>query len=236
MRLLLGSGGLTTPARIDAWTVAVDEFLRGIDEVLFVPYAVADPEAALRRMSERGLDAGGRLVGIHEFSEPRSAIRDAAAIFVWGGNTFRLLDELYRRELIDPIRERVRSGVAYVGISAGANVACPTISTTNDMPIAWPPSRQALGLVPFQINPHFVPGPAHYVIDGALVPYGGETREDRLREYHELNDLPVLALREGAILRVIDDRIELCGTAGALLLRRGFPPRVLAAGIVELAP
>lgn len=235
MRLLLGSGGLTTPARIEAWSVAVEEFLRGIEEVIFLGYAVADPDGALQRMRERGLDADGRLIGIHTFSDPQAAIRDASAIFVSGGNTFRLLEALYRRELLDPIRERVLAGLPYLGISAGSNVACPTISTTNDMPIAWPPSRQALGLVPFQINPHFVPGPAHYQIDGALVPYGGETREDRLREYHEMNDLPILALREGAILRVVEDRIELCGTDGGLLLRRGLPPMSLAPGPVTLA-
>jgi dipeptidase E len=118
----------------------------------------------------------------------------------------------------------------YIGISAGTNVACPTIATTNDMPISWPRNPVALGLVPFQINPHFVPGTAHYEIDGAFVPYGGETREDRLREYHEENERTVLAMREGAILRVEGKKATLLGPKGGFLFRRGREAEPLEPG------
>jgi dipeptidase E len=230
MRLLLGSGGLTTDERRDAWTRELADFLPEGTRILFVPYAVHDHDAALARVRERGLDAGRALEGIHTLADPVRAAREADAIFVTGGNTFRLLARLEKESLLDPVRERVLAGMPYVGISAGTNVACPAISTTNDMPIVEPRSFRALGLVPFQINPHFVPGPAHYAIDGAMVPYGGETREDRLREYHEENDRDVLAMREGAILRVEGERAVLAGSAGAIVLRRGEEPVPLSPG------
>ena len=230
MRLLLGSGGLTTDERCDAWVRELSSFLAEGARILFVPYAVQDHDAAVARAIERGLNAGRELTGIHTLPDAAAAVREAEAIFVSGGNTFRLLASLQRHRLLDPIRERVLAGMPYLGISAGTNVACPTIATTNDMPIVWPRSWDALGLVPFQINPHFVPGPAHYAIDGAMVPYGGETREDRLREYHEENDRPVLAMREGAILRVEGSRATLSGLGGAILLRRGAEPRPFAPG------
>ena len=120
--------------------------------VLFVPYALADHDGYVRLMTERGLNAGYELDGIHRHADPVAAVHEAEAIFVGGGNTFRLLAALYRLGLLDPIRERVRGGLPYLGVSAGTNVACPTIRTTNDMPIVQPPSLDALGLVPFQVN------------------------------------------------------------------------------------
>jgi dipeptidase E len=230
MRLLLGSGGMTTAERIEAWRKELTSFLPETDRVLFVPYAIADHDRLLTLVQERGINAGKTFVGIHGLPDPREAVRGAKALFVSGGNTFRLLATLERHGLLDVIRERVRSGMPYMGVSAGTNVACPTIATTNDMPIMWPASSEALGLVPFQINPHFVPGTAHYRIDGELIPYGGETREDRLREFHEENERPVLALREGAMLRIEGTRAELRGPKGALLFRRGEDPRPFEPG------
>lgn len=230
MRLLLGSGGLTTDERVRAWREELDAFLGAIDRLLFVPYALADHDGCMARFVERGLAAGRALHGIHQVPDPRRAVGEARALFVGGGNTFRLLAEIYRHGLIEPVRERVHAGMPYVGISAGTNVACPTVATTNDMPIAWPPSDRAFDLVPFQINPHFVPGVAHYSIDDAFIPYGGETREDRLREYHEMNERPVLALREGAILRVEGAQATLRGPGGGILLRRGETAEILPPG------
>src|SRR5262245_33413286 len=229
MRLLLGSGGITTDERREAWVRELSTFVPPDTRLLFVPYAVHDHDACVARAIERGIHAGRTLVGIHTLPDPVRAVRDAEALFMSGGNTFRLLATLERKGLLGPIRERVLAGMPYAGISAGTNVACPTIANTNDMPIVWPKSSEALGLVPFQINPHFVPGTAHYEIDGVMAPYGGETREDRLREYHEENARPVLAMREGAVLRVEDGRATLSG-AVAILLRRGEEPRPFEPG------
>jgi dipeptidase E len=234
MRLLLGSGGIRTPERVALWAGLVREVLGRIRRVLFVPYALADHDGYIRMLRERGLDAGFELDGLHRQPDPVAAVRTAEAILVGGGNTFRLLATLYRLELLDPIRERARSGIPYLGISAGTNVACPTIRTTNDMPIVQPPSLDALGLVGFQINPHYYTG-AHFVRSGEnLVEHFGETRDDRLREFHEENSTPVVGLWEGGVLRVEGGRVELIGSA-ARVFRRGLSPVDFGPG-ADLAP
>jgi len=229
-RLLLGSGGLSTPARRDAWTRELDDFLGPVERVLFVPYALADHDRYVRMLVERGFHAGRELVGLHRAGAPARAIASAEAIYVGGGNTFRLLFELESRRLLAPIRRRVLAGMPFVGISAGTNVACPTIRTTNDMPIVWPRSAAALDLVPFQINPHYVDGAFHLKTGRRYLPYGGETRDVRLTEFHEMNDVPILALREGSILRVEGPRARVTGATGARLFRRSLAPRDLDVG------
>jgi dipeptidase E len=229
MRILLGSGGLRTPERVAFFAGQMRSLLGDIDRVLFVPYALRDHDAYLETMAARGLDAGYGLDGIHRHADPVRAVRDAAAIYVGGGNTFRLLDELYRRGLLDAIRERVRAGVPYVGVSAGSNVACPTMQTTNDMPIVQPPSFRALGLVPFQINAHYFNGRSFVQRDDVMHEHFGETRDERLREYHEMNDTPVVGLWEGGALRVEGGRLLLDGAA-ARVFRKGEPPRDVAPG------
>ncbi len=139
---------------------------------------------------------------------------EAEAISVGGGNTFRLLSALVELDLVEPIRRRVAGGMPYIGTSAGSNVACQSIKTTNDMPIVYPPTFDGLALVPFNLNPHYLdpdPNSSHM----------GETRETRIREFHELNEEPVLGLREGAMLRVEGERAELRGLRGSRLFRRG---------------
>src|SRR5205085_3105661 len=168
--------------------------------------------------------------GLHKEADPKAAVEKAQAIYVGGGNTFRLLDQVQRMGIVETIRARVRAGMPYVGISAGTNLACRSIRTTNDMPISWPKSADALGFVPFQINPHYVPGAFYMREVEWYVRYGGETRDDRLREFHEENDVPILALREGAILRVEGERATLLGPGGARLFEKGKPSRDLAAG------
>jgi dipeptidase E len=185
-------------------------------------------------LTDKGINAGYPLDGIHRHADPVRAVREAPALFVGGGNTFRLLTELYRHGLLEPIRERVRAGVPYLGISAGCNVACPTIKTTNDMPITQPPDLAALGLVPFQVNPHYFSGQTWVSRSAAApagdlpVPHFGETRDDRLREYHEMNDLPVVGLWEAGLLLCEGGRVELSGAA-ARVFRKGQEP-------VDVAP
>lgn len=231
MKLLLGSGGLSTPERIRAWKKGFQDFVpAAAKEVLFVPFALQDHAKYTQMIAERGFGGERKLVSLHTFEDKKAAIRDASVIYVGGGNTFRLLRDMIRYELLDLVRERVLGGLPYVGISAGSNLAGPTIKTTNDMPICEVPSFAALGLVPFQINPHYFSG-AFFVKEGdATIPYGGETRDDRLREFHEENKTPILALYEGGILRVDGQRARIDGAAGARLFRSGRDPQELNIG------
>lgn len=230
MRLLLGSGGIRTESRLRAWLDEFDQFLGPIRRVVFVPYALADHDGYVKSLTERGFAAGRELLGIHTLGDPQAAIESADAIFVGGGNTFRLLADLYRHDLLGRIRRRVAEGMPYIGVSAGTNVAGPSMKTTNDMPITQPPSFDALGLVGFQINPHYFAGAIHYETAAGMLPYAGETRDDRLREFHEMNDAPILALWEGAILRVEHRTAELKGPEPAKLFLKGEAPRDLAPG------
>ncbi len=190
--------------------------------VLFVPYALKDHNGYTTKARDAFGKIGYELESIHELPDSLTAIHQAQAIFLGGGNTFRLLKTLYDARLLQHIRARVLEGMAYAGASAGANLACPTIRTTNDMPIVEAPSLDALNLVAFQINPHYVdPDPSST--------HMGETRETRIRQFHEENTTPVVGLREGAMLRVQDDRVQLRGRAGARIFRRDRPP-------VEVAP
>jgi dipeptidase E len=166
---------------------------------------------------------GYELTSIHTAANPVHAIRETDAMFIGGGNTFRLLKALYEFDLLDVIRERVDAGMPYIGSSAGSNMACPTIRTTNDMPIVQPPSFNALGLVSFQINPHYLdpnPGSKHM----------GETREERIIQYLEENETPVVGLREGAMLRIENGETILRGSTGARIFRRGFDPLEVSPG------
>ncbi len=198
------------------------DVLAGVGRVLFIPYALRDHDGYAAKARAAFEEIGFGLASLHEVSEPRRAVEEAEAVFCGGGNTFRLLDALYSLDVMDPLRRRARAGMPYTGASAGSNLACPTIRTTNDMPIVEPPTLDALSLVSFQINPHYIdpaPGSTHM----------GETRETRIREFHEENAAPVVGLREGAILRVEGDSVVLRGRAGARVFRRGEDP-------VEVAP
>jgi dipeptidase E len=223
MRILLGSGGFRTPERVQFLTEQMRAFFGPIGSLLFVPYALADHEGYVATLTERGINAGYTLDGIHRHPDPVAAVQEAEAIFIGGGNSFRLLNVLHRLALLDAIRERVRGGLPYLGISAGSNVACPTIRTTNDMPIVEPPSLAALGLVPFQINPHYFFGGTFVKVGEEYIPHFGETRDERIREFHEENDTPVLGLWEAGLLRIEDDAITLLGTP-ARLFRKGQEP------------
>jgi dipeptidase E len=236
MRLVLSGGGVRTQERRRALVDAMRVLFGAAERVLLIPWAVADHDASLEIVRVRFGEAGYAFVGIHEVDDPAAAVRDAEALLISGGNTFRLLRDLYAHELLGPIRRRVLGGMPYLGISAGTNVACPTIRTTNDMPITSPPTLDALGLVPFQINPHFVAG-SSFVVDaeGRLAQHFGETREQRIAEFHEEHETPVVGLWEGAFLRVEDEAITLAG-GPARLFRRGEPPLDLDPGAILPLP
>jgi len=205
----------------DAIVLALGASIR---RVLFVPYALFDRDRYASTVRRRFEQLGFALDSVHDApGGPIRAVDDAAAIFIGGGNTFRLLDALWRERLIEPLRRRVGGGAPYIGASAGTNVACPSIRTTNDMPIVQPPTFEALGLVPFQINPHYQDPPA-----GSR--HMGETREQRIAEFHEEHALPVLGLREGAWLDVDGPTIALGGSTGARLFRRAVPALDLLSG------
>jgi dipeptidase E len=202
---------------------AVRDFFPPAARVAFVPFALRDHGAYVAKARERLGREGFEVEGVPADASGRRLLEDAAAVFVGGGNTFRLLKTLQDVGLLALLGQRVRTGLPYMGASAGINLACPTICTTNDMPIVQPRSFEALGLVPFQINPHYIdPDPASR--------HMGETREERIREYHEENDRPVVGLREGAWLRVEDGRGTLEGASGARVFRRGRDPEELPPG------
>jgi dipeptidase E len=188
----------------------------------FVPYALHDRDAYARRAAQVFADWGFDLVSVHAATAPAKVLASVEGLFVGGGNTFRLVRDLHRHRLMRPIRRRVAAGMPYMGTSAGSNVAAPTLCTTNDMPIVEPPSFECLGLVPFQINPHYLdPDPAST--------HMGETRDQRLAEYLEEDSRAVIALREGTMLAIEGDSMTLLGAPGGKLFRRGRPTQELAA-------
>jgi dipeptidase E len=237
-RLLLLSNSTNYGAGfLEHATDTIREFLGpAAADVVFVPFAAVriDWNAFTEKVRDRLGPLGCRVTSVHAARDPAGAVRAASAIAVGGGNTFHLLDTLARRGLLAPIRERVRAGVPFVGWSAGANVACPTIRTTNDMPIVEPPSLDALGFLSFQINPHYT--------DARMPDHSGETRAERLLEFVEANpDMPVLGLREGSILRVEGAAMTLLGEKPARLFRKGrdpedIPPGPLAADRLGAPP
>ena len=215
--LLISNSTLHGSGYLDHAEAGIRGFLGKKRRALFVPYALFDRDAYASQARARFEKMGCELEAIHETADPPQAIASADALFVGGGNTFRLLDALQRHSLVEPIRRRVAGGMPYIGSSAGSIVACPTIRTTNDMPIVEPASLDALALVPFQIN-------AHYLDPDPRSTHMGETREVRLRQFHEENAAPVVGLREGAMLRVENGSVLLQGVSGARIFRRGQDP------------
>lgn len=193
-----------------------------VSTVLFIPYALSNHDDYLKKVEVPFRKWGYKVEGIHNQEHPIEAVKKSEAIFIGGGNTFRLLKTLYDHKLIQPIRTRVlQDGIPYIGTSAGTNVATRSINTTNDMPIVYPPSFEALKLVPFNINPHYLdadPSSKHK----------GETREERILQYlEEDNSYSVLGLREGATLSVEGNNAVLKGISGARLFVKGKDPTEL---------
>jgi dipeptidase E len=208
---------------LDHVIAEMDDFLGPVRSLAFLPFALKDREAYGAKVRARLAEIGVEVRTVTADEAGRRLVGEAAAFFTGGGNNFRLLKILQDSGLLPILRERALAGVPYMGSSAGTNIAAPTIRTTNDMPIVQPASFDAMGLIPFQINPHYLdadPNSTHM----------GETRELRLKEFHEENETPVVGLREGAWIRVEENRATLGGTRGARIFRRGQAPEERGTG------
>ncbi|MBQ0081150.1 MAG: dipeptidase PepE [Alistipes sp.] len=200
----------------------IKKHLEGIKEIVFVPYAAvtfsyADYE---KKVQNRFNEIGVKVHSIHRSKEPRKMILNAQAICVGGGNTFALIKKMQEQGLLEPILRKIKSDVPYLGWSAGSNVCCPTISTTNDMPIVQPLSFKAIGAIKFQINPHY--------LDANPEGHAGETREQRILEYIKANPKKwVVGLREGCMLKIQNGRIHLIGEKTMRLFKYGTVTREL---------
>jgi dipeptidase E len=230
MRLLLMSNGYSPDGGgyLEHAVELLAEVLADVRQIVFLPYGLRDWDGHTAVVRDALAPLGVEVIGAHRSYSPPSTVESAEAVFIGGGNAFRLLATMYRLDILKPIIAKVRQGMPYIGTSAGTNVACPTIRTTNDMPIAEPPSLSALSLIPFQINPHY---PAREVFDGHL----GETRDRRLSEFLEDNDVPVLAMQEGAWLEINEARAALGGVRGAKIFRRGKTATAVLPG-ADLSP
>lgn len=200
-------------------------FFSNVKELLFIPYARPSGishDDYTKKVSEAFGKINILVKGIHEFENPVEAIENAEGIFTGGGNTFLLLSQLYKNNVIDALEKVVKNGTPYLGTSAGSNICGLTMNTTNDMPIVYPPSFRTLGFVSFNINPHYLDP-----IEGST--HMGETRETRINEFHHFNPQPVVGLREGSWLEVKGDSILLRGTLTARIFKRNEKP-------IEVAP
>ena len=226
MRLLLISNSTNAGEEYLRYPLQdIARFFDGVDEALFVPYAAVSfsYDEYERRVAERFNEIGIRIRSVHREADPVMAVRGAKAVVVGGGNTFALIKSMQDLGLLAPLRERLAEGMPYVGWSAGSNVTCPTIRTTNDMPIVEPSSFEAIGVVPFQINPHY--------LDANPQGHAGETREQRIMEFIAANkNVYVAGLREGCMLLFEDGRLTLKGPKPMRIFRYGEPAREVNAG------
>jgi len=199
----------------------IDQHLGDIKELVFIPYAGVTIDWDEYTQIVQNALPHLKIKGIHQFDSAKHAIEQAQAIAVGGGNTFNLLNELYKQELLAPIKSKINQGIPYIGWSAGSNICGSSIRTTNDMPIVEPPSFSALNLVPFQLNPHY----SDYHPPG----FNGETRAQRLAEFMVVNpDMPVLAIREGSALLRQGNHLSLIGDKDGVLFKAGDQQQIAA--------
>ena len=215
--LLISNSTVHGRGYLDHVQEQIKMFLGDARKALFFPFALYDRDDYAAKAKARFAAMGYGLESAHATDNPKKAIDRADVLFVGGGNTFRLLKALQDRELLQAIRRKVKSGAPYIGSSAGSNVAGPTIKTTKDMPIVQPRSFDSLGLVPFQISPHYLdpdPNSTHM----------GETQEERILQFLEENETPVVGIREGAWILIENGAVMLKGETGARIFRRGQAP------------
>ncbi|HBX53607.1 MAG: dipeptidase E [Bacteroidetes bacterium RIFOXYA12_FULL_35_11] len=221
MRLLLISNSTNAgEAYLDYPKMNIKDFLgSNIKKTLFIPYAgvTFSFDEYAQKVQSRFDEIGYTVDSIHKYENPVAAVENAEAIVVGGGNTFQLIKMMHENKLMEAIRKKVLAGTPFVGWSAGSNVACPTICTTNDMPIVEPESFKALNLVPFQINPHY--------IDANPDGHAGETREQRIAEFLVANPtVTVIGLREGTMLLVENKKMSLVGNRSARIFKKVIAP------------
>jgi dipeptidase E len=215
--LLISNSRLYGGGYLDHAESEIRDFLGRARRIAFVPFAVHDRGRYAAQARLRFERMGCELTSLHDASNPRRSLQEADAVFVGGGNTFRLLKALYDFDLLEATSSAVERGLPYIGSSAGAIVAGPSLRTTKDMPVVQPPSFAALGIVDFQISPHYLdPDPSST--------HMGETQEERILQFLEENDPPVVGLREGGMLRVEGGAVTLKGSAAARVFRRGLKP------------
>ena len=220
MKILLGSGGIRTEERRNLFFHLMKENFEGCKKVIFIPYASRDYDEYTNSVKEMFSHLEFEIIGIHELDNPLVELEKMEGIYVGGGNTFSLVQKLHEKEIIEIIRRKVlNNGIPYAGVSAGANVACPTMQTTNDMPIDLVPSFETFGIVPFQINPHYHPGGIWWKENDELREHFGETRKRRIEEFHNFNDTPVIGLYEGSFLICNENGIELQGNKAAIIIK-----------------
>jgi dipeptidase E len=200
---------------------------KGVAELLFIPYARPggvsyDEYTAIVKDAFSKMDVNVR--GIHEFKNPKKAITESGAIFVGGGNTFELVNQIYKNDILITLKSAIDSGIPYLGTSAGSNICGVNMRNTNDMPIVYPPSFKTLECIPFNVN-------AHYLDPIAGSTHMGETRETRIKEFHIFNQTPVLGLREGSWLEVLDNTVILKGIYTARLFLQNKKPSELESGL-----
>lgn len=193
--------------------------------ILFIPYA-RPSGISHEEYTEKTALAFAKIKlnirGIHEYENPVEAIQNAEGVFTGGGNTFLLVNELYRNKIMIPLKETLEKGIPYLGTSAGSNISGLSMQTTNDMPIVYPPSFQTLGLIPFNLNVHFQDADTQSK-------HMGESRETRINEFHQFNNFPVLGLKEGSWLEIKANKIVLKGNLSAKLFRKNETPIDIAA-------
>ena len=225
MKLLLLSNSTIPGEEYLSWAKAeIQTFLGNKPTTaVFIPYAAVsfgydEYEAKVDKVFS---EFGCKITGIHHAEDPVQAVENAEAIIIGGGNTWRLVQLMHEHQLMEVIRAKVQTGTPYIGWSAGSNVACPSMKTTNDMPIVDPQGLDTLNLIPFQINPHY--------LDVHPTGHGGETREDRIREFIAINPgVSVLGLREASLLKLNDSDLQLIGTKTARLFRKDWPVQELS--------
>ena len=198
----------------------LEEHFKAVDEILFIPYArpggisYVEYTKIVKKVFKK---INKTVVGVQEFENAPNAILNAKGIFTGGGNTFVLVNQLYKNKILEPLKTVIKNGTPYLGTSAGSNICGLTMNTTNDMPIVYPRSFKTLGIVPFNINPH-------YLDPVKISKHMGETRETRIKEFHHFNSQPVIGLREGSYLEVVGSKITLKGPLSARVFEKNKTP------------
>ena len=204
----------------------IADLFKYTDTVIFVPYArpggISHDEYT-EKAAKAFEKIDKKLIGLHTFENPLEALKTAKGVFTGGGNTFVLVNALYKLKLMQPLREAIFNGLPYLGTSAGSNICGVSMMTTNDMPIIYPPSFKTLGVIPFNLNPH-------YLDPDTSSKHMGETRETRIKEFHTQNTIPVVGLREGSWIRVQNEKIVLKGGLDARIFEQEKEPYEIKTG------